>query len=163
MPVRARALALASVLLASFFLGALPGTGPEPVAAAAPKVAILVGPTAITDSHYYPWAKQLRSTAKAAGATVDLRFCPTPNQAKAATAGANIIVYFGHGNGFPNPYSATESPDRVNGWGLRDPSRTWNRETCTDSVLRYYGEDYLTGDISGHGWSGAASRRRRTS
>ena len=79
---------------------------------------------------------------------------PDANQAKAATAGANIIVYFGHGNGFPNPYSATEYPDRVNGWGLRDPSRTWNRETCTDSVLRYYGEDYLTGDISGHGWSG---------
>jgi hypothetical protein len=153
LPLRARALALASVLFGSFFLGALPGTGPELVAAAAPKVAILVGPTAITDSHYFPWAKQLRSTAQAAGATVDLRYCATPKQAKAATAGASIIVYLGHGNGFPNPYSATESTDRVNGWGLRDPSKTWSTKSCTDSILRYYGEDYLTGKISGNGWS----------
>jgi hypothetical protein len=152
LPYRARAIAFAAVLFASFFLGALPGAGPRPVAAASPKVAILVGPTAITDSHYYKWAKELRSTAQAAGATVDLRYCPTPKAAKAATAGANIIVYFGHGNGFPNPYSGTEYTDRVNGWGLRDPAKSWNRQTCTDSVLRYYGEDYLTGKISGKGW-----------
>ena len=116
MPVRARALALASVLSALFFLGALPGTGLEPVAAAAPKVAILVGPTAITDSHYYPWAKQLRSTAQAAGATVDLRFCPTPKPAKAATAGANIIVYFGAATGSPTrtrPPSPPRSGQRL--------------------------------------------------
>jgi hypothetical protein len=152
LPVRARAVALATVLFASIFLGALPGARPEPVAAAAPMVAILVGPTAITDSHYYPWARELRSTARAAGATVDLRYCATPKQAKAATAGADIIVYFGHGNGFPNPYSGTEYTDRVNGWGLRDPARSWNHESCTDSVLRYYGEDYLTGKIGGNGW-----------
>ncbi len=152
MPIRARALAAAIALSASFVLGALPGARPSPVAAAAPKVAILVGPTAITDSHYYPWARELRSTAQAAGATVDLRYCATPKQAKAATAGADIIVYFGHGNGFPNPYSGTESTDRVNGWGLRNPSKTWDHSSCTDSVLRYYGEDYLTGRISGNGW-----------
>ena len=152
MPLRARALALASFLAVSAVLGAVPGSRPEPVAAAAPKVAILVGPTAITDSHYLPSAKQLRSAAQAAGAIVDLRYCPTPGQAKAAAAGASIIVYFGHGNGFPNPYSGTELTDRVNGWGLRNPSKTWNRESCTDSVLRYYGEDYLTGKITGNGW-----------
>jgi hypothetical protein len=156
LPVRARALALASIVSASFVLGVMPGSRPEPVAAATPKVAVLVGPTAITDSHYYRWAKELRSSAQAAGATVDLRYCPTPKQAKAATAGANIIVYFGHGNGFPNPYSGTELTDRVNGWGLRDPNRPWNRESCTDSVLRYYGEDYLTGRISGNGWPAGA-------
>jgi hypothetical protein len=154
LPVRARALALAIVLATTAVVGAIPGLRPPPVAAAAPKVAILVGPTAITDSHYYPWAKELKRTARAAGATVDLRYCPTPAQAKAATEGASIIVYFGHGNGFPNPYSATESTDRVNGWGLRNPAQSWNKERCTDSVLRYYGEDYLTGKISGNGWSG---------
>jgi ABC-type sugar transport system substrate-binding protein len=111
LPVSARGLALAFLTTALLLAGAIPGVRPGPVAAAAPKVAILVGPTAITDSHYLPWARELRSTAQAAGATVDLRYCPTPAQAKNATAGANIIVYFGHGNGFPNPYSATEYPD----------------------------------------------------
>ena len=135
MPVRARALAAALAMSASFVIGVVPGVRPQPVAAAAPKVAILVGPTAITDSHYYRWAKELRATARAAGATVDLRYCATPKQAKAATNGADIIVYFGHGNGFPNPYSATESTDRVNGWGLRDPSKAWNGASCTDCSL----------------------------
>ena len=32
--------------------------------------------------------------------------------------GANVIVYFGHGNGYPNPYGANELTDRSNGWGL---------------------------------------------
>jgi hypothetical protein len=154
LPQRARALALALTIATSFLLGAVPGAAPEPVAAAAPKVAILVGPTAITDSHYHKWAKELKATAEAAGATVDLRYCPTPNQAKNATSGANVIVYFGHGNGFPNPYSGTEHTAWVNGWGLRDPAKSWNKTSCTDSVLRYYGEDYLTGKISGYGWTG---------
>lgn len=153
MPYRARALALALVVSATALLGALPGVAPQPAAAAAPKVAILVGPTGITDSHYHPWAKQLKATAEAAGATVDLRYCPTPSQAKAATNGASVIVYFGHGNGFPNPYSSTENPASVNGWGLRDPAKSWDKESCTDSVLRYYGEAYLTGKIGGYGWS----------
>ena len=56
MPNRARALAFALLVAASFVLGALPGVGPQPAAAAAPKVAILVGPTGITDSHYHRWA-----------------------------------------------------------------------------------------------------------
>ena len=86
MPLRPRVLALAILLGVSLSVGALPGVAPRPAAAAAPKVAILVGPTAITDSHYYPWAKELRATAQAAGADVDLRYCPTPAQAKAATA-----------------------------------------------------------------------------
>jgi hypothetical protein len=154
LPHRARALAFALTFAATALLGALPGAGPEPVAAAAPKVAILVGPTAITDSHYHPWAKQLKATAEAAGATVDLRYCPTPSQAKSAASGANIIVYFGHGNGYPNPYNSSETTTSVNGWGLRDPSKSWSGNSCRDDVLRYYGEDYLTGKVSGYGWTG---------
>lgn len=156
MPFRARALALSFGFAITILLGALPGAGPEPAAAAAKKVAIIVGPTAITDSHYQPWAEDLADTARAAGATVDLRYCATPSQAKAAASGASVIVYFGHGNGFPNPYSSTENPLSVNGWGLRDPSRDWDNDSCEDDVLRYYGEDYLTGKASGHGWAAGA-------
>ncbi len=150
MPHRLR---IALVTAAAVVLTAL-GPIPQPAVAAGPKVAVIVGPTAITDSHYKPWADELAATARAAGATVDLRYCPTPAEAKAAVNGASIVVYFGHGNGFPNPYSATENPLSVNGWGLRDPAKTWSGKGCTDTVLRYYGESYLTGKASGYGWTG---------
>ncbi len=153
MPFRARALALSFGFALTILLGALPGTSPEPAAAAGEKVAIIVGPTGITDSHYQPWAEDLADMARSAGATVDLRYCATPAEAKAAANGANIIVYFGHGNGFPNPYSSTENPLSVNGWGLRNPASTWDGKSCEDNVLRYYGEDYLTGKASGYGWT----------
>ncbi len=147
---RIRAAVLAAVTLAMSVMVAAPTTA----SAAGPKVAIIVGPTAITDSQYQPWAEELADTATAAGATVDLRYCATPDEARAAANGANIVVYFGHGNGFPNPYSATENPNSVNGWGLRDPAKTWSGANCTDTVLRYYGENYLTGKTSGYGWTG---------
>jgi S-layer homology domain len=155
LPVRSRA-ALSAVLLAvASVLVSLPH--PRPASAAAPpKVAILVGPTEITDSHYRPSAERIADTASAAGATVDLRYCATPAEAKAATNGASIIVYLGHGTGFPNPYSDVEFTQWVNGWGLRDPGKSqgWaDGDGCDNDILRYYGEDYLTGRLSGYGWS----------
>ena len=67
--------------------------------------------------------------------------------ARAAVNGANIIVYIGHGSGYPNPYSGTLQTAWNNGWGLnRDrrrgrlrPDRTWahdRRITPIDGVLR---------------------------
>ena len=123
-------------------------------AASPKKVAIIVGPTEITDSLYMEYAEEMAITAETAGATVDLRYCATPAEARAAVNGANIIVYFGHGNGFPNPYSPTENPASVNGWGLRDPAKPWSGDDCRDDVLRYYGEDYLVGKRTGNGWDG---------
>lgn len=148
MRVRTLGAFLAAITMASTLLVSAPAP-----AAAAQKVAILVGPTAITDSHYRPWAEEMADAVSALGATADLRYCATPAEAKAAVDGAHIIVYFGHGTGFPNPYSATELPNSVNGWGLRDPAKSWNASSCGDSVLRYYGENYLTGRTSGNGWA----------
>ena len=153
MRVPVRALGAALILVVLSMTPAM--TTPRGAQAAGPqKVAIIVGPTEITDSHYYPWAEEMATTAEGAGATVDLRYCPTPAEARSAANGANIIVYFGHGNGFPNPYSATENPASVNGWGLRDPAKDWEGDDCTDDVLRYYGEDYLVGKLTGNGWDG---------
>ena len=152
MPVRARTF-LTTFLLATAVVGLAPGLAPSPVRAAARKVAIIVGPTAITDSNYLPSAEKLADTAEAAGATVDLRYCATPAEAKEAANGASVIVYLGHGNGFPNPYSGTEHTQWVNGWGLRDPAKTaWDGKSCKDDVLRYYGEDYLAGLRTDLGW-----------
>ena len=156
MPVRTRAILFALSFFAATMVAALPAPAR---AAAAPKVAILVGPTEITDSHYRRSAERIAETAEAAGATVDLRYCATPAQAKAAVNGASVIVYLGHGTGFPNPYSTVEYPQWVNGWGLRDPAKSvgWtDGDGCDNDVLRYYGEDYLTGRTSGFGWSAGA-------
>ncbi len=153
MRVPVRALVAGIILVVAAMTPATPLTQ-SAHAASSQKVAIIVGPTEITDSHYMDYAEDLRSTAEAAGATVDLRYCATPAEALEAANGANIIVYFGHGNGFPSPHSATEDPAKVNGWGLRDPAKEWSGDDCQNDVLRYYGEDYLTGDRSGYGWNG---------
>ena len=48
---------------------------------------------------------------------------------RTAVAGANVVVYLGHGNGSPSPYSSSEWPDRHNGWGLNRPPRAATRTT----------------------------------
>jgi hypothetical protein len=136
LPVFKRA-ALAVVLLVSSaaFLAT-----PSPSAAATQKVAIIVGPTAISMSNYVPSADKIAATASAAGATVVKAYCAnaTPAKVLAAVQGANIIVYLGHGNGYPNPYSATLDPNSVNGWGLAK-----GLTGCTDTNLKYYGEAWI--------------------
>ena len=136
LPVFKRAvLALALLASSAAFLAT-----PSPSAAATQKVAIIVGPTAISTSSYVPYADQIAATASAAGATVVKAYCAnaTPAKVLAAVQGANIIVYLGHGNGFPNPYSATLDPNSVNGWGLAK-----GLTGCTDTNLKYYGEAWI--------------------
>ena len=136
LPVFKRAvLALALLASSAAFLAT-----PSPSAAATQKVAIIVGPTAISTSSYVPYADQIAATASAAGATVVKAYCAnaTPAKVLAAVQGANIIVYLGHGNGFPNPYSATLDPNSVNGRGLAK-----GLTGCTDTNLKYYGEAWI--------------------
>ncbi|MDQ2941991.1 MAG: hypothetical protein M3R05_07365, partial [Chloroflexota bacterium] len=136
MPVPKRALLVATLLISSGVVAA----APTPTRAAAQKVAIIVGPTAISTSHYVVWADQIAATASAAGATVVKAYCAnaTPAKVIAAVQGANIIVYLGHGNGFPNPYSPTLDSSKVNGWGLAKGGTT-----CDDKNLVYYGEAWI--------------------
>ena len=116
MPVRARALALASLFSATAVLGVVPTMRPDPVAAVAPKVAIIVGPVGGMTDGYRKSANRVANAAIAAGATVVKAYSPRATWAKvrAAVAGANIVVYFGHGIGTPNPYSDTPNPASAN-------------------------------------------------
>ncbi len=57
---------------------------------------------------------------------------------------ADIVVYLGHGVGFPNPYSAAPLPDRTNGWGLQGPNaRGTNEDSWRDGTLAYFGEEWI--------------------
>ncbi|MEX1278000.1 MAG: hypothetical protein WEI16_02970, partial [Chloroflexota bacterium] len=90
--------------------------------AAGQKVAIIVGPVgggSIQDN-YLNRGEQIAAAAEARGATAVRVFSPNATWANAMAAvnGANIIVYIGHGSGYPNPYGPTLLTDRTNGWGL---------------------------------------------
>ena len=119
MLVRGRALSLVLALIGATFISVAPLA--SPARAAGPKVAIIVGPVNGLTGSYRTSADRVAADAAAAGATVVKAYSPNATWAnvRAAVNGANVIVYFGHGNGSPNPYSLwTEWPDRVNGWGL---------------------------------------------
>jgi hypothetical protein len=108
-------------------------------AATQTKVVIVVGATQGVTANY-------RSEADAAAAvfahyTTDITKVYSPNATwaavSAAAAGANILVYLGHGSGFPSPYLPYLQPDGDNGMGLNTPTGG------SDSVTKYYGENYM--------------------
>jgi hypothetical protein len=158
LPVRARALALAIVFAATAVVGAVPGTRPTPAAAAGMKVAIIVGPVGSLTSTYRSYANEVANAATAAGATVVKAYSPkaTWSKVKAAVNGANVIVYFGHGNGYPNPYGSTELKDRTNGWGLNRTTKNGDSDNWSTTLV-YCGEKALLGTLTSA--DGAAQRQ----
>jgi putative cell wall binding repeat protein len=128
------------------------------VSAAAPKVVIIVGPTGGQTSDYRTTGNQIATTAAAAGATVVKVYSPNATWAnvRAAVNGANIIVYLGHGNGYPNPYSSTENTDRVNGWGLNRTTTNGDSDNWSTTMV-YCGEKALLGTLGAS--DGAAQRQ----
>ncbi|MCV0403142.1 MAG: cell wall-binding repeat-containing protein [Chloroflexi bacterium] len=146
MPDRIRAAAAAALALTFVVLTALPA----PVAAAAPKVAIIVGPVGSLSNMYRSMADEVAATATAAGATVAKAYTPAATWAnvKAAVTGANVIVYFGHGNGYPNPYGSNELTDRSNGWGLNTKTTNGDADSWANGTLVYCGERALLGTLT---------------
>jgi hypothetical protein len=115
---------LALAIGLSFLLAATAIIAPHSVraGAAGQKVAIIVGPVGggSIQTNYLDRGEQIADAVEALGATAVRVFSPdaTWANAKAAVNGANIIVYIGHGSGYPNPYGSTLLTDRTNGWGL---------------------------------------------
>ena len=126
-------------LVAALVAPAASIAGAEP----APKVVVIVGPVGAMTASY-----QADADAAAAAA---LQYTPnvvkvyTPNATweavKAALQGASIVIYMGHGNGFPSPYRTTPWPLSQNGLGLNPVAGGDNTTT------RYYGESYLASEI----------------
>jgi hypothetical protein len=137
---------LSIAIVAALAWGILAGT---PVAAAGPKVAIIVGPTGSLTDSYRTSANQLANTATAAGAQVVKVYSPnaTWSNVKAAVDGASIVVYLGHGNGFPSPYSSTEDPTKVNGWGLNRTTTNGDSDNWSTTMV-YCGEEALLGTLT---------------
>ena len=101
-----------------------------------PRVVFIVGPAAAATAGY-------RAQARAA-ATIARRYTPDVTElyspdatwpaVKEALAGASLVVYMGHGNGWPSPYRDELYPPTQNGFGL-NPAPGGG-----DSTHQYFGE-----------------------
>ncbi|MFL5679513.1 MAG: SH3 domain-containing protein [Chloroflexota bacterium] len=114
----------------------------NPVAAAGPKVVVVVGPTNGMTSTYISRAKVIAAQARSLGASVTEIYTPhaTWSRVSAAAQGAKLFVYLGHGSGWPSPY--TYDAAKVDGMGLNPVDGTG-----TTSPVKYYGESLIASTI----------------
>jgi flagellar hook assembly protein FlgD len=124
-------------------LGATTVSAVGVVASGGPKVVIIVGPAGSATDYYRAdgdaaYAEALRYTSN-----VVKVYSPTATWAAASAAlqGASIVIYMGHGNGFPSPYNSTLMTDRQDGLGLNPSAGT------DDSTTQYWGELYLAQQV----------------
>jgi hypothetical protein len=142
---RIRVALIASLTIISLLMAAAPAS-----AAAAPqKVVVIVGPTGAQTDSYRSKGDAIAAAAEAAGATAVEVYSPNATWAnvKAAVNGANIVVYLGHGNGYPNPYGSSELTDRTNGWGLNRTTAGGDADDWSTTMV-YCGEKALLGTLT---------------
>jgi hypothetical protein len=128
------------VLIAALFAIGLALSVAAPVVSAAsrPKVVVIVGPVGSQTAEYIADARRLAARARAYGGVVTELYSPnaTWTRVRAATTGANLVIYLGHGNGTPSPYAGGQ--DSHNGLGLNASAGGSN------SNVRYYGYTYVS-------------------
>jgi hypothetical protein len=127
--LRRALIATLSLALASLVMPATPA-----LAASGAKVVVVVGPAGGSTAHYKADADAIVTEARRYTSNVVEVYTPNATWAKvkAAAQGANILVYLGHGNGWPSIYGPFQAVTK-DGLGL-DPG------TGADSTRTvYYG------------------------
>lgn len=120
----------------------VPGPRVAPAAAASPagnpKVVIIVGPVSGETSGYISDAAHAAAEARLYTTNVITIYSPkaTWSKVKPALQGASIVVYMGHGNGWPSKYPPFQTLTK-DGLGLNSSAGTSN------SNVKYYGESYI--------------------
>jgi hypothetical protein len=150
-PLRPGRALVAGLALAAVLAAPLGAPTPAKAADTPIKVAIIVGPMGSSQtSANRNSANNLAAAAEALGATVTKAYSPnaTYSKVRAAVAGANIIVYYGHGSGYPNPYHNSLMPDRNNGWGLNTTTTNGDQDSWSNHTLVYCGEKALRGQLT---------------
>ncbi len=134
-PRRLLALTLAAALLGGLDLAVPPDVE---AATARPLAVIVVGPTHGVTWKYIADANRIAEQLRAYGARVRRVYSPwaTWDRVRAAARGANLLVYLGHGNGYPSPHGPFNAR-KMDGLGLNAVGGRghWN--------TRYYGEYYV--------------------
>src|SRR5450759_2075176 len=143
-PIRTRprsgltAAALAVGFGVTVTFGAFAGA-PVPARAAdslVPRVVIIVGPVGAATDGYRAQARDAAAVARRY--TTDVTELYSPNATwpavRDALQGASVVIYMGHGNGWPSRYRDSLYPPTQNGFGL-NPKAGGN-----DSEHQYVGE-----------------------
>lgn len=123
-----------AALVGSFGVLASPGEA----RAATMKVVVVVGPVGSSTANYRSSARVYANLARSYGARVTEIYSPyaTWSRVRAAAQGANLLIYLGHGNGYPSPYGAFQRYTK-DGMGLNAASGRGN------SNVKYWGEYYI--------------------
>jgi flagellar hook assembly protein FlgD len=140
--LRVTLVALVLALLASIG-AAVPGAAPAARAASSVKVAIIVGATHGTTERYRDNADEIYAEAVKYSSNVVKVYSPRATAARVrdAVKGASIIVYLGHGNGWPSPYTYDPNYTTKDGFGL---NADLNKDgKTTDYENKYYGEPWI--------------------
>lgn len=129
------------ILIAVVVAGAL--VGPVAAARPEPRVAVIVGPVGgLTDFYRSVGAAAARQARRW---TSDVVSVVSPDATwpavRRALRGATIVIYLGHGNGWPSPYRDALYPPTQNGLGLNPVAGG------DDSAHQYFGEAFLARDV----------------
>ena len=133
--MRKSAIALALALVASLGM-IVPSVS---AAAGDPKVVIIVGATHGATAGYRADADVAYAEARKYTSNVIKVYSPnaTWSKVKAAVVGASIVIYMGHGNGWPSPYTYDPPYTTKDGFGLNATAG------AGDYNNKYYGEPYM--------------------
>ena len=133
-----------AVSIAIALVAAIGVVGPAAaVQTSAAKVVIIVGATHGATAGYRDKADAAYAEAIKYTAKVTKVYSPnaTWSKVKAATAGANIVIYFGHGTGWPSPYTYDPAYTTKDGMGLNADLNGDGK--LSDYENKYYGEPYM--------------------
>jgi putative cell wall-binding protein len=139
---RVVALALISVLIGVVPVAAVDAPAP-PATLSTAKVVIIVGATHSATSNYRAVADEAYAEAIQYSSNVVRIYSPNATWAavKPALQGASVVLYLGHGNGWPSPYTYDPAFTTKDGLGLNATANNG------DSNTKYYGEPYLANEI----------------
>jgi flagellar hook assembly protein FlgD len=129
-------------VLVAMLAGLGGAAAPAVLAASKPKAVIIVGPSASTTSHFLDDGQTIADQAKAAGMDVTTIFHPhaTWQRVLDNIQGANLVVYMGHGNGWPSPYAPFQERTK-DGFGLD------GYDGASANSVTYYGANPIRSNI----------------
>ena len=107
-----------------------------------PKAVIIVGPTGSSTDEFLADAQEIANQAENAGMDVTRVFHPHATWSRVLNTiqGANLVVYMGHGNGWPSPYAPFQERTK-DGFGLD------GYDGASKNSVTYYGANPIRSNI----------------